>query len=307
MSGGRGETPPGSQSGAAAFFSNPLMSDVEADWAPIHDAAFNGRVLNLQRLIAQGARVNLSTLDHVTPLHGACMRGHAACAKLLLQNGADVNSVTLNGQTALSEACARGHVTCVSLLLQHGASTLGSTRCSSPMHMAAGKGYPECIQSLAEHGADLDHNVDDSGAPLHVACSNQQLTTVKKLLHLGASANSRGSGDSPLHIAARLSSPDMVSVLLSHGADASLRNLEGKQPLDLAPPNSVVERLLKQSGGVPPLMQLCRLHIRRTLGKERLVRIFDLHLPTELKHYLLHLSHQREVQSSTLPTEGVLT
>lgn len=30
-----------------------LQLDVESDWSPIHDAAFNGRVLNLQRLIAQ--------------------------------------------------------------------------------------------------------------------------------------------------------------------------------------------------------------------------------------------------------------
>lgn len=30
-----------------------LQPDVESDWSPIHDAAFNGRVLALQRLIAQ--------------------------------------------------------------------------------------------------------------------------------------------------------------------------------------------------------------------------------------------------------------
>lgn len=66
----------------------------------------------------------------------------------------------------------------------------------------------------------------------------------------GASVNNSVSGDSPLHIAARLSSPDMVSVLLDHGADRSLRNSEGKQPQDLAPPNSLVERLLRQAGGI---------------------------------------------------------
>ena len=30
-----------------------LQLDVESDWSPIHDAAFNGCVLTLQRLIAQ--------------------------------------------------------------------------------------------------------------------------------------------------------------------------------------------------------------------------------------------------------------
>lgn len=61
--------------------------------------------------------------------------------------------------------------------------------------------------------------------------------------------NSSVSGDSPLHKAARQSSPELTSVLLEHGADLFLRNSGGRQPLDLAPPNSLTERLLKQAGG----------------------------------------------------------
>ncbi|KAM3607069.1 uncharacterized protein V6R79_001470 [Siganus canaliculatus] len=254
MSAGPEETQRNSpcQSGTAVFFSNPLMSDAESDWSLIHDAAFNGRVLTLQRLIAQGACVNLSTLDQVTPLHGACMQGHIACAKLLMENGANVNSSTVDGQTPLSEACARGHVTCVSLLLQHGASPSGSSQTSSPIHRAATKGHLECIEPLVQHGADVDQYIDPSGFPLHAACSNQHLGAVRKLLQLGASVNSSVSGDSPLHIAARLSSPELVSLLLDHGARGSLRNSEGKQPLDLAPSGSLVEKLLRQAGGTQP-------------------------------------------------------
>ncbi|XP_044220811.1 ankyrin repeat and SOCS box protein 9-like [Thunnus albacares] len=281
------------QTGAVVFFSNPLMSDIESDWSPIHDAAFNGHVLALQRLIAQGTCVNLSTLDQVSPLHGACIQGHVACAKLLVENGANVNNSTVDGQSPLSEACARGHVTCISLLLQHGATALGTNQSNSPIHLAAAKGHPECIEPLVQYGADVDQYVDQSGSPLHAACTNQQLSSVRKLLQLGASVNSSVSGDSPLHLAARLSSPEMVSVLLDHGADHSLRNLEGKRPLDLAPPNSLAERLLRQAGGMFPLMHLCRLYIRKTVGKQRLGGIHDLHLPTELKQYLLYQSNPR--------------
>ncbi|XP_045910170.1 ankyrin repeat and SOCS box protein 9-like isoform X2 [Micropterus dolomieu] len=262
MSAGHKETPRDTtcQSGAVVFFSNPLMSDVESDWSPIHDAAFNGRVLALQRLIAQ------------------------------------VNSSTVDGQTPLSEACALGHVTCVSLLLQHGATPLGTSYTSFPIHRAAAKGHSECIEPLVQYGADVDQYVDQLGTPLHVACSNQHLSTARKLLQLGASVNSSVSGgdsvcgDSLLHIAARLSNPELVSVLLDHGADHTLRNSEGKRPLDLTTPNSLVERLLRQAGGVSPLMQLCRLHIRKTVGKQRLGRIHGLHLPTEVKQYLLYQS-----------------
>ncbi|XP_071395075.1 ankyrin repeat and SOCS box protein 9-like isoform X2 [Centroberyx affinis] len=258
MSAGHKENPRDNtcQTGPAVFFSKPLMSDIESDWSPIHDAAFNGRILTLRSLIAQ------------------------------------VNSPTVDGKTALSEACARGHVTCVSLLLQHGATPMGTSQSSSPMHRAAAKGHPECIETLVQHGADVDQHIDQSGSPLHMACSNQHLSTARKLLQLGASVNSSVSGDSPLHIAARLSSPELVSVLLDHGADRSLRNTEGKQPLDLAPPNSLAERLLGEAGGESRLMQLCRLYIRKIVGKERLGGIHDLHLPTELKKYLLYQSDQ---------------
>lgn len=64
----------------------------------------------------------------------------------------------------------------------------------------------------------------------------------------GACVNKSVGGESPLHIASRLSNPELVSVLLEHGATRSLRNSEGKQPLDLAPADSLVERLLRQGG-----------------------------------------------------------
>ncbi|KAF3843184.1 hypothetical protein F7725_002033 [Dissostichus mawsoni] len=269
----------------SCFFSNPLMSDTESDWSPIHDAAFNGRVLALQRLIAQGVCVNLNTLDQVSPLHGACLQGHTACAKLLMENGANVSKAPLLMVQQWMDKLpyqkpVRGHVTCVTLLLQHGASPLGTSLTSSPIHRAAAKGHIECIEPLVQHGADVDQFIDQSGFPLHVACSNQ---------HLSYSEQQRVRRVSAAH-RRPLSSPELVSVLLDHGGDVSLRNAEGKQPLDLAPPSSLVERLLRQAGGASPLMQLCRQNIRNTMGKQRLGRILDLQLPTEVKQYLLYKS-----------------
>ncbi|XP_004082004.1 ankyrin repeat and SOCS box protein 9 [Oryzias latipes] len=290
MSAGHKET----QRASTVFFSSPLMSDVESDWSPVHAAAFNGQLLTLQRLVAQGVCVNLSTLDRVSPLHGACMQGHTACAELLLENGADVNRSTVDGRTALTEACARGHVTCVSLLLQRGAAPLGTSQPSSPIHLAAAAGRPECIEALVLHGADVDQHIDVVGTPLHAACSNLHLSSVEKLLQLGANVNQSRLDDSPLHVAARLSSPELVFVLLDHGADPRLTNSEGKRPVDLVPQNSPAGRLLEAAGGVPLLKQLCRLCIRRTVGRRRLAGIHDLHLPAQIRQYLLYLSGPRE-------------
>lgn len=41
------------------------------------------------------------------------------------------------------------------------------------------------MEPLVQHGADVDQVIDRQGSPLHVACSNQHLSTVKKLLELG--------------------------------------------------------------------------------------------------------------------------
>lgn len=223
------------------------MSDTESDWSSIHDAAYNGRVLFLQNLLSQGTCVNLATLDGVSPLFVACQQGHTACAKMLIDKGANVNSSTVEQTTPLSEACDRGHMACVTLLLQHGATAQGSSLSDSPIHRAAAKGHLECIETLVHHGADVDLHVDKSGSPLYTASTNQYLSTVRKLLQLGANVNMGRDRESPLH-AARLSSPELVSALLEHGADCSSRNAQGNLPVDLAAADSLVERLLSQSG-----------------------------------------------------------
>lgn len=109
----------------------------------------------------------------------------------------------------------------------------------------------ECIEQLVQFGADVDQHIDQSGSPLNIACKHQQHSTVRKLLQLGANVNSVVSGESALHTAARLSCPEIVSTLLEHGADHNLRDPQGKLPLELAPPHSLVAQLLKQVGGKP--------------------------------------------------------
>ncbi|TNN25055.1 Ankyrin repeat and SOCS box protein 5 [Liparis tanakae] len=50
------------------------------------------------------------------------------------------------------------------------------------------EGHSEVIQPLVQHGADVDQFIAPSGFPLHVACSHQHLSSVRKLLQLGENA-----------------------------------------------------------------------------------------------------------------------
>nr|XP_033803633.1 ankyrin repeat and SOCS box protein 9 isoform X1 [Geotrypetes seraphini] len=277
----------GSGKTSTAFIANPWMSDFVSDWSPMHDAAFHGRLLVLDKLINQGCNVNLITADGVSPLHDACLGGHQACANVLLKHGAKVNDASIKWHTPLFNACVSGSLACVNLLVQHGASPNSACDLASPIHEAAKRGYTECVEALVSHGANLQLNVKDLGTPLYLACKNQKVECAKKLLELGANANDGKNLDSNLHLAAKNCNIDLVNLLIDFGADSMARNADGKRPAELVPPDSTLAQMFSKREGPLSLKQLCRLCIRKYIGHKCHLRITELLLPKELKDFLL--------------------
>lgn len=148
----------------------------------MHEAAAQGRVLQLQELIEGGAPVNIVAVDSITPLHEACIRGQAQCVRLLLDAGAQVRDCkfyrnyspqsknnkysshpasllfteprlcdlqvearNIDGSTPLCDACAAGSLECVKLLLEYGATVNPPLFTFSPLHEACMSGMQVCI------------------------------------------------------------------------------------------------------------------------------------------------------------------
>ncbi|XP_050819941.1 ankyrin repeat and SOCS box protein 11-like isoform X4 [Gopherus flavomarginatus] len=259
-----------------------------ADRSPLHDAAFQGRLLSLKTLIAQGFNVNIVTIDRVSALHEACLGGHVACAKVLLENGAQVNAVTIDGITPLFNACCSGSAACVNMLLEFGGTPQLENHLASPIHEAVKRGHRECMEILVANDVDIDQEDSQHGTPLYVACMYQRTDCVKKLLELGASVDLGKRLDSPLHAAVRKSSAEAVNLLTDYGASLTRRNAEFKCALDLAAPNSKVEQALLLREGPASLAQLCRLCIRKCLGRSSLYVVHKLNLPEPLEKFLLY-------------------
>ncbi|XP_009958693.1 PREDICTED: ankyrin repeat and SOCS box protein 11 isoform X2 [Leptosomus discolor] len=258
----------------AARIAEEIYGIVPGSWAdrsPLHDAAFQGRLLSLKTLIAQ-----------------ACLGGHVACAKVLLENGAQVNAVTIDGITPLFNACCSGSVACVNMLLEFGAKPQLRNHLASPIHEAVKRGHRECMEILLAHEVDIDQEDLQHGTPLYVACMYQRTDCVKKLLELGANVNMGKRLDTPLHAAARKSSVEVVVLLTDYGANPKCRNAELKCALDLAVPNSKVEQALLLREGPASLVQLCRLCIRKQMGRSCLYAVHKLHLPEPLENFLLY-------------------
>ncbi|NXX70976.1 ASB11 protein, partial [Spizella passerina] len=258
----------------AARIAEEIYGIVPGSWAdrsPLHDAAFQGRLLSLKTLIAQGFNVNLLTTDRVSALHEACLGGHVACAKVLLENGAQVSPGDDFGTGTPGNGCSLHQWEC----------------------------WMCCPDGRTKMQVDSsDRNVEKHNSvlfPWVISCVVQVQTVPAAhqispgaLLTPGASVNVGKRLDTPLHAAARKSSVEIVVLLIDYGADPKCRNADLKCALDLATPHSKVEQALLLREGPASLAQLCRLCIRRHLGRSCLCSVPKLHLPEPLENFLLH-------------------
>ncbi|XP_058886018.1 ankyrin repeat and SOCS box protein 9-like isoform X2 [Acipenser ruthenus] len=209
-----------------------------------------------------------------SPVHDAALHGRLLALKTLIDQGSSVNHLTQDKVSPLHEACVGGNAACAKLLIEKGAKVNSATvDWNTPLFNACVSGNVACVNLLLQHGAKPQAEYHLS-SPIHEAASR------------GANLNTEG--DTPLHAATRASRPDLVQLLLEHGADVKARNTEGKEPLDLATPGSEARRILMQREGPPSLMQLCRLSVRKYLGRSRFQEIPRLQIPTELKNFLLY-------------------
>lgn len=103
----------------------------------------------------------------------------------------------------------------------------------------------KAIETLLKAGADI-HATDKNGVTaLHHAVRFRSPTAVDTLLEHGADVNQacKRSGSTPLHRAVTSTGApgtagrhaeaiQIITLLLNHGADPTIRNKQGKQPID---------------------------------------------------------------------------
>ena len=96
------------------------------------DASRDGRVDEVERLLARGAPVDWTDWCGWTALQWACWNSHPDVVKILTQqDGIDVNVQDTDKDTALYLACYKGHLKCVQLLVATGQCDLGKSVCVS--------------------------------------------------------------------------------------------------------------------------------------------------------------------------------
>ncbi len=171
--------------------------------ASLSDAARDGDIEAVRRLLASGADVNMEDKNGFTPLHAAAFQGHTECVRLLLAApGIDVNQENENGWTPLVMAVHNGHTECLKLLLSAPGIDVNTTE--SPLTYAAYNNRTECMRILLKvPGIDVNKANPQGGTPLHAAAYQGHTECVRLLLNApGIDVNQTGeNGATPLTLA----------------------------------------------------------------------------------------------------------
>uniref|UniRef100_A0A674GSJ7 Ankyrin repeat and SOCS box protein 1 n=1 Tax=Taeniopygia guttata TaxID=59729 RepID=A0A674GSJ7_TAEGU len=294
----------------------------------LHDAAFVGDLPTLRSLLQDESfqsRINEKSVWccgwlPCTPLRIAATAGHGPCVDFLLRKGAEIDLVDVKGQTALYVAVVNGHLECAKILLKAGADPNGSRHHrSTPVYHAARVGRADILRELIRYGADVDvnHQLASRGpgqalrplttlvvCPLYISAAYHNLPCFRLLLQAGANPDfnccgpinvqgfSRGSPVCVLDAVLRHGcEPAFVRLLIDFGADLNLVKVEalGVEATGRVKVNAEALEVFKEARGrTRSLLSLCRIAVRRILGKSRLELIHSLPIPDPIKQFLLH-------------------
>jgi len=176
-------------------------------------------------LVAKGADVNQAQADGTTPLHWAVYRFDRELVQTLLKKGARVNTINRYGASPLSESVRVANL--------------------------------EITEMLLEAGADVNVENEDGQTPLMLAARTGNVALATRLVQRGADINRRERfrQQSAVMWAAAQNHPEMVTFLISKGADLTVRAQANDWETQITSEPRVQYR---PTGGLTPLLYAAR-------------------------------------------------
>lgn len=122
----------------------------------IHEAALNGRGADIEKLLTEGADINVRDEDGRTALMYAAFNGHTSIIEKLIKKGALVNLADNYGRTALMFASSGPYPEAVRLLLKNQAdpNIQDKDEHFTALMYAAAEGQTEVVKILLTFNAD---------------------------------------------------------------------------------------------------------------------------------------------------------
>ena len=190
-------------------------------YAGLHAAAAKGDVAEIERLIADGERINIQDSNSRTPLHVAVYRKHHDAARALLRLGANPNAFDAQRYDILTIAAVHNDIEMLKIALDGGASARNVTTFSdgTALSAAAHLAHVEIVRILIAHKAPLDHVNSRGWTALHEAVvlgngGPNHVATVEALVKAGADPDIKDrQGATPLTYARQRRYQEMIKIL----------------------------------------------------------------------------------------------
>ncbi|KAJ1710162.1 nucleoside phosphorylase domain-containing protein [Aspergillus flavus] len=207
---------------------------------PLHWAATEGYLDVVQQLLDAKASINAISIDNiggktgmrVTALQLASAYGHDLVVRLLLDNGANPMLASEKKESPLYLALVGQHVDVVRTLLK---TDLLDTDIQHFLHTAVQIDDTDVVKLVLEMSGLVDVGRSLFYALLSITSDNDtEDEMVPFLLKQGVPHNSTIEGFTALHVAAIRGHVKSVEALLSHGADISVTNEQGRTAVHLA-------------------------------------------------------------------------
>ena len=219
---------------------------------PLSRAAKSGHIEMVDLLLQRGAPVDARDLTGATALYVAAERGQAAVVQRLIDKGADADLKGRSGTSPVAAAAFAGRNQVVKMLLAHGADARAADDTGKPpIVYAAASGELDIVRQLLTHDVDVNARYANdltllmwASGPDQAVAEAQALQVVSWLVDAGAHIDDRDDrGRTALMIAAEGNHADIARLLLTHGADPSLRDKAGKRAADLTALSALREAL----------------------------------------------------------------
>ena len=227
----------------------------------LHIAALEEEVGIVKHLLKDAPELaNELDQDQQTPLSLAIREDSFSIAKAIINNGGDPNIGGGAFGSSLHLAITKLNIELVKDLLKHSARPNEvDIEGNTPLHLLFSifsknvQVSTILAQTLLAHGADPNAQNNDSWAPMHLTVRRGHIEGLRWMLKYNDSnpeikflVDAKGGADqwTPLHLAVNLGHYEMVSMLIDHGADLSVRTKTGKSVRGVCMGNFFMTKLL---------------------------------------------------------------
>lgn len=219
-------------------------------------------------------------------LHVAASNDYIDAVRACISRGVDVDRIWY-GETALSNASGTGHYQIVELLLDHGADVNCCIHYQkSALYSAVTNDRIDVAKLLLARGANILYRTRHAQTVLHIPYFDEALECTKLILEFADETldaqvkldfvNAQDcNGDTALSHAVHCDCPKYASLLINHGADASIRNSYGMTAIH----NAIVRTN-------PDLLRL----LLSSMTSEAVVTCLSLQIANKFGNTALHLA-----------------